>query len=39
MEVEVAGKKDFTFPLLIVDDSDEVVCELEKVVYVRKKGR
>ncbi len=37
-EVDELGKKDVHFPLQIIDLEGEVVCELEKVVYIRKKS-
>ena len=37
-DVDREGKKDFHLPLYITDTDGEVVCELEKVVYVRKKA-
>lgn len=36
-EVRELGKKDYIFPLIITNEQDEVVCELEKTIYVRKK--
>lgn len=36
-EVSELGKKDYVFPLAITNEAGEVVCELEKTVYVRKK--
>ncbi len=36
-QVAKLGKQDFVFPLNIVNAEGEVVCELEKTVYVRKK--
>lgn len=36
-QVAELGKQDFVFPLNIVNTEGEVVCELEKTVYVRKK--
>ncbi len=36
-EVDELGKKDFLLPLFITDEEGDVVCELEKVLYVRKK--
>lgn len=36
-QVDQLGKQDFIFPLNIVNDANEIICELEKTVYVRKK--
>lgn len=36
-QVDELGKQDFVLPLTITDEKDEVVCELEKTLYVRKK--
>lgn len=36
-EVMQFGKKDYVLPVNIVDDEGEVVCEVEKTIYVRKK--
>lgn len=36
-EVAEAGKMDYQLPLTITNEKGEVVCELEKTIYVRKK--
>lgn len=36
-EVSMHGKKDYILPLTITDEQGEIVCELEKTIYVRKK--
>jgi len=36
-EVGELGKKDYVLPLTITNQEGEVICELEKTVYVRKK--
>lgn len=36
-EVALHGKKDYILPLTIINEVGEVVCELEKTIYVRKK--
>ena len=36
-EVDASGKKDFQLPLHILDEEDDIVCELEKIIYIRKK--
>ncbi len=37
-QVEKSGKKDILLPLEIKNSKGEVVCELEKTVYVKKKA-
>lgn len=37
-EIELLGKKDYILPLTIVDESDNIICELEKTIYIRKKA-
>ncbi|MBL6449028.1 DUF4442 domain-containing protein [Fulvivirga sp. 29W222] len=37
-EIEGIGKKDYTFTCEVMDEEGEVVTEVDKVVYVRKKG-
>lgn len=37
-EIEQIGKKDYTFTCEVMDEEGEVVTEVDKVVYVRKKG-
>tara|TARA_R110000796_G_scaffold71409_2_gene161987 strand:- start:42202 stop:42651 length:450 start_codon:yes stop_codon:yes gene_type:complete len=36
-EVTAAGKKDYLFDLKVTDTEGEVVCEVQKTIYVRKK--
>jgi acyl-coenzyme A thioesterase PaaI-like protein len=36
-QVDELGKQDFVLPLNITNEKGEVVCELEKTLYVRKK--
>lgn len=36
-EIDSIGKKDYTFEMNLIGEEGEVVCEVEKVVYVRKK--
>lgn len=36
-EVGELGKKDYILPLEITNEAGEVVCELEKTIYIRKK--
>lgn len=36
-EVAEHGKKDYMLPLTITNDKGEVVCKLEKTIYIRKK--
>ncbi len=36
-DVAELGKKDYVLPLAITNEEGEVICELEKTVYVRKK--
>ncbi|OEK04338.1 DUF4442 domain-containing protein [Roseivirga misakiensis] len=36
-EVDALGKKDYVLPLVIRNEANEVVCELEKTIYVRRK--
>jgi acyl-coenzyme A thioesterase PaaI-like protein len=36
-EINQVGKKDYTFTCQIKKNDGEVVCEVDKVVYVRKK--
>lgn len=37
-QVGSAGRKDFVIPLSIKDDKGQVVCELEKTIYVKKRS-
>jgi acyl-coenzyme A thioesterase PaaI-like protein len=37
-EVDILGKKTFTFPCQVVDSKGELIASLSKDVYVRKKG-
>ncbi|KOF04450.1 tetrameric acyl-CoA thioesterase [Roseivirga seohaensis subsp. aquiponti] len=36
-EVTAAGKKDYYFDLTVTDEEENVVCEVHKTIYVRKK--
>ncbi|MCG8386596.1 MAG: DUF4442 domain-containing protein, partial [Cytophagales bacterium] len=36
-EIDVIGKKDYTFLCQVKNEQGEVVTEVEKIVYVRKK--
>lgn len=36
-DVAVSGKKDYVLPLIITNEKGQVVCELEKTIYVKKK--
>ena len=36
-EIDNVGKKDYTFLCEVKNDDGEVVCEVDKIVYVRKK--
>ncbi len=36
-EVTAAGKKDYYFDLTVTDEEGNVVCEVHKTIYVRKK--
>lgn len=36
-EIDTIGKKDYTFGMNLTGEDGEIICELEKVVYVRKK--
>jgi len=36
-ELDQVGKKDFTFLCEVKNEQGEVVCEVDKIVYVRKK--
>jgi len=36
-EVTAAGKKDYFFDLQITNEQGEVVCEVQKTIYVRRK--
>ena len=36
-EVEVEGKKDYVLPVEIKNKEGEIICELEKTIYIRKK--
>lgn len=37
-EIDRIGKKNYTFPCIVKKKDGEVVCEVDKVVYVRKKN-
>lgn len=37
-EADAHGKTEMVLPLQITNEAGEVVCELQKTVYVRKKG-
>ena len=37
-DVEEVGKKDFVLPVQIIDEKGEIVCELEKTVYIKRKS-
>jgi hypothetical protein len=36
--VELNTKMDYTFHVLIKDNEGQIICEVDKVVYIRKKG-
>ena len=36
---EAGGKRDFTFYVNVVDGNGEIIAEVEKVIYVRKKDK
>jgi acyl-coenzyme A thioesterase PaaI-like protein len=37
-ELEQLGKKDYHFDLQIKDTEGNIICEVEKTIYIRKKG-
>ncbi len=36
-DVAKSGKKDYVLPLVITNEKGEIICELEKTIYVRRK--